>query len=252
MMPLRPAWLSSRPIAHRGLHDSGPARPENSLAAFDAAAQAGYPCELDVQLTHDGTLVVLHDYDLERATGVARPVATLTASDLASTRLFGGDQHVPTLTEVLECVDGRIPLQIELKRPRQTAPRALARAVLETLESHGGKRGQHGQYALSSFDPSTVYALRAARPGLPIGQISGLLRTADPVTRLIGRSMAANYLTHPDFISYELAALPSRVVAMWRRRGVIVLAWTVESPGDEIRARKHADHIIFSGFLPDI
>jgi glycerophosphoryl diester phosphodiesterase len=249
MMPLRPAWLSSRPIAHRGLHDNGSARPENSLAAFDAAAEAGYPCELDVQLTHSGTLVVLHDYDLERATGVARPVATLTAADLASTRLFGSDQHVPTLPEVLDCVDGRIPLQIELKRPRQSAPRALARAVLETLESH---RGKCGEYALSSFDPPTVYALRAARPGLPIGQISGLLRTSGPVTRLIGRSMAANYLTHPDFISYELAALPSRIVAMWRRRGVIVLAWTVESPDDEIRARKHADNIIFSGFLPDI
>jgi glycerophosphoryl diester phosphodiesterase len=90
MMPLRPAWLSSRPIAHRGLHDGGTARPENSLAAFDAAAEAGYPCELDVQLTRSGTLVVLHDYDLERATGVKSAKAARYAVRIHETRARSG------------------------------------------------------------------------------------------------------------------------------------------------------------------
>lgn len=199
--PLRPAWLTSSPIAHRGLHDLEAGLPENSLAAFEA----GYPCELDVQLTNSGAVVILHDFDLGRATGVARPTVTLTAEDLPNTRLFGGGQHVPTLAQVIECV----------------------------------------------LDPVVVYALRITKSGFPIGQISGLLRTAGPLRRLVGRSLASNFFTRPDFISYELASLPSRIVEMWRDHGVTVLSWPIKSSDDERKAREYADNIIFSDFLPD-
>jgi glycerophosphoryl diester phosphodiesterase len=237
--PLRPGWLTSRPIAHRGLHDLAAGRPENSLAAFEAAAEAGYPCELDVQLTNSGELIVLHDADLTRVTGAARPSSTLTGGDLPRTRLFGGDQHVPTLAQVLERVDERIPLLIELKLGATADRRALVRGVLENL----GNR--NGQYALCSFDPGLLRFLRAERAGYPVGQISGLLKNAGPLRRLAGRTMAGNFLTHPDFISYELAGLPSRIVGMWRGRGVPVLAWTVKSADDERKARKYADNFIF-------
>lgn len=244
MLP-RPAWLTSSPIAHRGLHDLAAGRPENSLAAFEAAAAAGYPCELDVQLTSTGELIILHDFDLDRVAGVARPAATLTAADLPQTRLFGSNQHVPTLAQVTDVVRGRIPLLIELKRRSGTDPRALVSFVLDHLKTCDG------EYALSSFDPYLVYQLRRAKADFPVGQISGLLRTAGPVSRLAGRSLVSNFLTHPDFISYELAGLPSRIVRMWRRRGVAVLAWPVKSPEDEREARKYADNIIFSDFLPE-
>ena len=237
-------WLTSTPIAHRGLHDLQAGVPENSLAAFEAAAEAGYPCELDVQLTDSGELVVLHDFDLMRAAGLARPTESLTAGDLPGTRLFGTDQHIPTLAQVIDCVRGRIPLQIELKRRGKPAPRILARAVVDCLRDHDG------DYALSSFDPFVVYALRAAKPRYPLGQISGLLTTAAPGQRLLERSLVSNLFTRPDFISYELAGLPSRIVARWRERGAAVLAWTVRSPEDERQARKYADNIIFSDYLP--
>jgi len=238
------SWLTSRPIAHRGLYDAA-GRPENSLAAFEAAAAAGYPCELDVHLTGSGELVVLHDFDLGRATGNPRPVATLAAADLPGTRLFGSDQHVPTLAQVTECVAGRVPLLIELKRQGSANPRALVKGVLRHLETCDG------EYALSSFDPVLVYFLRTSKAGYPVGQISGLLRTAGPVKRLIGRSLIGNFLTRPDFMSYELAGLPSLIVGAWRRRGVPVLAWPVRSPADELQARKYADNIIFSDFRPE-
>jgi glycerophosphoryl diester phosphodiesterase len=237
--PLRPAWLTSRPIAHRGLHDLAAGRPENSLAAFEAAAEAGYPCELDVQLTDSGALIVLHDVELTRTTGVARPSATLTAAELPGTRLFGGDEHVPTLAEVLERVGQRIPLVIELKRGAATDPLALVRGVVESLG------GRAGRYAVCSFDPVLVRLLRTEGAEYPVGQISGLLRSERPVRRLAGRTMAGNFLTHPDFISYELAGLPSRIVDRWRGRGVPLLTWTVKSAEDEAKARKYADNFIF-------
>jgi glycerophosphoryl diester phosphodiesterase len=242
--PLRPAWLTSRPIAHRGLHDLAAGRPENSLAAFAAAAEAGYACELDVQLTDSGELIVLHDADLARVTGAARPSTTLTAGDLPRTHLFGGDQHVPTLAQVLDRVGGRIPLLIELKRGASANPRALVRGVLDALGN------QSGQYALSSFDPALLRLVRAERAAYPVGQISGLLKSQGPVRRLAGRTMVGNFVTRPDFISYELAALPSRIVDAWRGRGVPVLAWTTKSAADERKARKYADNFIFD-VLPE-
>lgn len=243
---VRPTWLTSTPMAHRGLFNLAAGVPENSLAAFDAAAQAGYPCELDVHLTNSGELVVVHDFDLRRATGVARPTETLTAGDLVETRLFGTDQQVPTLAQVIDCVRRRIPLQIEIKRRSKPDARVLAGAVLD------GLRGADGDFALSSFDPLVVFWLRAAKPRFPIGQISGLLTTASPWDRFLGRNLVGNFVTRPDFISYELAGLPSRSVAMWRERGAPVLAWTVKSPEDERKARQYADNIIFEDYLPAV
>jgi hypothetical protein len=57
--------------------------------------------------------------------------------------------------------------------------------------------------------------------------------------------MVGNFVTRPDFISYELAGLPSRIVDAWRGRGVPVLAWTTKSAADERKARKYADNFIF-------
>lgn len=248
MTPLtrRPAWLTSAPIAHRGLHDLAAGRPENSLAAFEAAAQAGYPCELDVRLTRGGELIVLHDSGLSRATGLPGRAAALTAADLPGTRLFGTSEPIPTLAQVIDWVRGRIPLQIEIKRDPGDDPRTLTAAVLAALrEAGGGER-----YAISSFDPFVVRQLRAARSPYPVGQISGLLDSRPLLARLAGRWLAASFLTRPDFLSYELAGLPSPVVRWWRRRGIPVLAWGVTSPEDEARARDHADNIIFDGFLP--
>lgn len=245
MAPLtRPAWLTSTPIAHRGLHDLGAGRPENSLAAFDAAAEAGYPCELDVQLTDSGELIVLHDFDLSRATGRAGRTAALTAEDLPGTRLFGTGQQVPALAQVLDCVRGRIPLQVEIKRAPGSDPKALATAVIAAL------RRSEQEHAISSFDPFVVRQLKAAGSPYAVGQISGLLGSEPLLRRLAGRYMILNAVTRPDFISYELAALPSPVVDFWRRRGTPVVSWGVKSRADETRARQHADNIIFDGYLP--
>ena len=106
--------------AHRGLH--GPGVPENSLAAFRRAAEAGYGAELDVHLTRDGRLVVIHDGDLERMCGVPGRVAEKTAEELAALRLAGSEEHIPLLEEVLPCLpDGR--RWWWSGRPTGTAPR---------------------------------------------------------------------------------------------------------------------------------
>jgi glycerophosphoryl diester phosphodiesterase len=63
-----PAWLTARPIAHRGLHDRARGVIENSLAAADAAVAGAYAIECDVQISRDGEAIVFHDETLERLT----------------------------------------------------------------------------------------------------------------------------------------------------------------------------------------
>ena len=213
------SWLTEKPVAHRGLHDAEKGRPENSLAAFEAAAEVGYPIELDVHLTLGGELAVLHDWDDE----------------------LGAE--APRLGEVLDLVAGRVPVMIELKQHGGVLPSWLVAAVIEELE------GRQGKYALSSFDPEVVQeAWLGAQGRYPVGIISGRLRSAGPEQKLANWASLAG--EQADFISYELDALPDQVVAAWRELGVPVLAWTVTSPEDEALARMHADGIIFDGYVP--
>ncbi|WP_269843278.1 glycerophosphodiester phosphodiesterase family protein, partial [Brevirhabdus pacifica] len=79
------------PLAHRGLHDRAQGRPENSLAAFRAAIEAGFGIELDVQPSADGRAMVFHDETLDRLTARKGPVAALPAEELGRIPLSGGE-----------------------------------------------------------------------------------------------------------------------------------------------------------------
>lgn len=239
-----PQWLTAVPIAHRGLHDPANGIPENSLAAFAAAIRHGFPCELDVRLSSDGHLVVIHDADLARLTGTPGPVSARTAAELGALRLDGTEHGIPRLTEVLELTDGRVPLLIETKHAGPFDHRELEAVLLDRL------RGYRGEVAVHSFDPVAVFRLRRLGIRCPLGQISGTLPNAGPIRRFLGRSLVTNFLTRPDFLSYELAGLPARAAAYWRRRGLPVLAWPVGSAAQASRAHESADNIIFSGFVP--
>lgn len=91
-----PGWeqLTGVRYAHRGLH-ALPHAPENSLTAFRRAAEAGYGAELDVRLTADGRLAVVHDGELSRLCGRAGVVEAMTAEELARCRLCGTEEQIP-------------------------------------------------------------------------------------------------------------------------------------------------------------
>ena len=80
-----PAWLTEKPIAHRGLHSE--VSPENSMAAFISAADNKYPIELDVHLTKDGKIVVFHDSNIKRMCGEDKLISELNYAELKEYRL---------------------------------------------------------------------------------------------------------------------------------------------------------------------
>lgn len=242
----RSRWLVSRPIAHRGLYDEARGRPENSLPAFEYAAARGVPIELDVQLARDGLLVVVHDTNLARVAGFDAPVAEVDRADLRRLRIGSSGEPIPTLADALAAVAGRVPIVVDVRRWRAGRSADLERAVAAEVN------GYSGELALQSFDPLAVFRLRRLAPDRSVGQASGLLRSAGRVAGAVGRSMVTNFVTRPDFVSYELAALPSRYPEFWRRRGVPLLAFTVSSAAVETRAGELADNFFFSGYLPDV
>ena len=118
-IPLPPVFLTT-PLAHRGYHNAALRHPENAVSAFQAAIDAGYGIELDVQLCRDGQAVVFHDDTLDRMTARSGAVREYTAAELGLIRLRDSDDFIPTLAQVLQLVDGKVPLLIEIKEDRKS------------------------------------------------------------------------------------------------------------------------------------
>lgn len=226
-------WLIERPVAHRGLHD-GHARPENSLAAFEAAVAGGYAVECDVHLSADDVPMVFHDSSLGRLTDEAGPLHTRRAEDLARLTLLGTGERIARLTDLLDMVAGRVPILIEMKRGRRD--RALAEGVARTI------RGYDGPLAVMSFGSALLRYARRAMPDTARGLVAegGRERLALHV------GVAATHGV--DFVAYDVNALPSTFVRLVRSRGLPTLSWTVRSPSDADRAYAHVDQIIFETF----
>ena len=95
-------WLS----AHRGLHDNAPQAPENSMAAFRKAVDAGFGIELDIQLTKDKIPVVFHDFTLKRVCGGEGKICDYNYEDLQQFHQSESTEKIPNIEEVLPMPDG--------------------------------------------------------------------------------------------------------------------------------------------------
>lgn len=245
-----PAWLTARPVAHRALHDAGRGVIENTPSAVDAAFARNYAIEVDIQLSADGEAMVFHDDTLERLTTGTGFAKDFTVAQLQATPLKGTSDRMMTLTELLVRVAGRVPLVIELKS-HFNGDTAIAARAAELLSTYDGPA------ALMSFDPDLVTASRLHAPGIPRG-ITMEHRYDDPEWDVLTpeQKFAWGNLLHfprtrPDFIAHYVKELPSAAVSLARRTtGLPILTWTVRTPEDRATADRHADQMIFEGFLP--
>lgn len=229
------ARLIALPFAHRGLHGDG--RPENSLAAFEAAIERGHGIELDVRLTLDGRAAVFHDEALDRLTGAQGMVARLTSDELKALELRGGGgERIPILEDVLVLVHGRVPLLIELKAPRASAARLCA-TVARTLHGYLGPVG------VMSFNPEVGdwFAHRSLR------RLRGLVVSEQDKKGLRGRieRWVGVRRARPDFLACDIRDLPSAFAARQRARGLPILTWTVRGEAQRAVAAEHADQIVY-------
>jgi len=216
--------------AHRG---ASMRAPENSLAAFREAHEAGaHYVELDVQRTRDGTIVVIHDGDLMRMGSDPRKVKDLTlaeiqAIDIGSKRgpQYAGER-VPTLAEVIDFARGRFRVNIELKY--NVPDPQLAAAVVDLLREVRFL----DQVVITSLDHSSLQQVERLQPSLETGLI---------VTAAVGNVIK----TDTDFVSLNSARATASLVGQARAAGKKVHVWTVNKPEVMLRMiERDVDNII--------
>jgi len=242
-------WLTARPIAHRGYHDSRAGCVENTLPAAAAAIERGFGIECDLRLGADGAVVVFHDETLDRLTFETGAIRHKTLDELKAARFRDGEARIPTLEALLDVIDGRVPLLAELKSD-WSGVRDLEVAAAHILAEYVGP------VAVLSFDPASMAAMRRLAPALPRGLITdGFARDRWPslsaATRVFNRALLSAPRVLPSFVACGIAARPGMAPLILRHvLGLPVLAWTVASEADRAVVSRWADQIVFEGFDP--
>lgn len=243
------ALFRRRAIAHRGLHDHRHGIIENTATAFRAAVSAGYAIETDIQAAAGGEPVVFHDKTLDRLTERQGLVRDFTARQLQSLPMRGTRDSILSLAEFLQLIDGRTPLFLEIKSAGGS-DRTLERNIAAMLAHY------RGPAAVMSFDPASMEAMKHLAPQIPRGFSAMAFwndgkRNLSWLNRFRLTHMLDAWRVKPDFLTYEVGALPSVADALRRRfPDLPLLTWTVRTAEDRRKARLYADGIIFEGFAP--
>lgn len=242
-------WLTTRPVAHRGLHDASRGVIENTASAFAAAIAGGYGIECDVQLSRDGEAMVHHDEALGRLTEGQARLADLSATELAAVPFRQTPDRMLTLGGLCDLVAGRVTLLVEIKS-RFDGDLRLTRRVAEVLA------GYSGPAAAMSFDPAPIACLRETAPQLTRGIVAERhYDHAEWAAMRPRQKRQLAFLTHaprtrPHFLAWSVKDLPAATPFIARLVGVPVLTWTVRGDNDRRRAAHFADQVIFEGWRP--
>jgi glycerophosphoryl diester phosphodiesterase len=245
-----PDWLTARPVAHRGLHDISRGIVENMPAAAQAAIDGNFAIECDIQLSSDGEAMVHHDNALGRLTEGSGALLGKTAAELKAVTFKNTPERMMTLGDLCALVAGRVPLVIEVKSHFDD-DRRLVKRMAEVLAAYDGPA------VGMSFDPDQVMALRELIPTRARGIVAEREYTpeewpeASPEQRRGMTHLRHACRSRPHFVAYWVDELPA--AAPWIARNVFglpLLTWTVRTPEQRARAARHADQMIFEGFLP--
>ena len=240
-MPEIGSFFAERPliIAHRGASDVA---PENTLAAFEAAIEAGADgVELDVTRCATGEIVVIHDDTVDRTTNGSGQVSglpfyalrELDAGSWSGSQYAG--QRVPTLQEVLDLLLHRARVNIEIKSDfvpkiigRNLRGDGLEEEIAELIRS----RSMQQEVILSSFNPAALVRASRAAPEIP----RGLLYAPDlPLYLAKAWSLP---LVRPQALHPHHSLVTDKYVAWARRHGLRIAAWTVDDPEEMCRMAK--------------
>ena len=216
-------------LGHRGTGQTraGHPFPENSISSFLAAMDAGADgLSLDVEITLDGQLVVMHDDTLDRTSNCTGCVSAMTFDEIRAYRLLDGagaetDERPPTLLEVYSAIGGNAIIDVELKvfgsecLTDTTGPAELVAAVLDEVTLIGGE----DRTIFSSFDETVAGLVKTTRPGY----YSALL-SSNPGSELVEKALSLKQdAIHPLF------SVSAETVEAALAAGLQVNVWTVNT-----------------------
>ena len=220
-------------IAHRGARGY---EPENTLKSFQKALDLNADgIELDVHLSSDGHLIVIHDETIDRTTNGKGSVNTFTLAEL-KTFLIDDQYEIPTLKEVFDLVNKKCLINIELKGL------GTADKVADLIEEYiADKNWNYGHFIVSSFNWDLLRETSNLNSNIAIG----VLTEEDVEKALAFAEVIEAHAIHPD---YQLLNLEN--VQKMQEKGFLVLPWTVNNPEDIQKIKSYQVDGIISDF-PD-
>ncbi len=220
-------------FAHRGLHGNGV--PENSMKAFSLAVENGFGIELDIHLTKDKKIVVIHDDDTSRVCGKKLVIEDSIYSDLCELSLENTNEKIPTFEEVLKLVNGKVPLLVELKsKGMETALCPYAAGMLDSYK---------GEYCIESFNAFVVSWFSKNRKNVVRGQLSANIKTIggdnlkDKLFGFLLTNLLTNFIARPHFIAYNYKNASNLSVQICKNLfKTPIFAWTLRGTKEQKNA----------------
>ncbi len=233
-------FLLSNLIAHRGYHSEKDSIPENSLPAFIKAIENNYIIELDLHILKDGNVVVFHDDNLNRMTGLNKNIKDTTYDEIKDLRLKNTNNFIPLFEDVLNLVNGKVPIIVEFKYDVKAG--ILEKATMDILKNYNGK------FVVKSFSPLSVLYIKKHYPDV----IRGFLSSGMDSEKCFIKKwfLTSNFLIkflNVDFLSYDINSLPNKNVEKFRKNHT-VLGWTARNKDDFEKGKKYCDNLICENF----
>ncbi len=237
-MDIFESWITTTPIANRGLHNDE--LPENSLGAINKAIEKGYGVCVDVRALADNTIVVFHDETLGRMTGTDGFINNCNYKDIEDLCLAKTNEKIPTLTQVLETVNGKVPVLIDIRNMDKVSYEKYVWKILQ---------GYKGEYAVVSANPYSLEWFKLNAPKVKRGQVSSFYKNSDlPFSvRFAYKRLKLNKdVSEPNFIIYRCDDLPNKYVKKYKH--LPLLAYHVNSKEAFEKVKKHVNNVVFEGF----
>jgi glycerophosphoryl diester phosphodiesterase len=239
----RPEWYLNKPIIHRGLHNIFEGVVEHSRTAITRAIAAGLPIEVDIQNSADDGNFIFHDFVLHKLTNGKGEFREVKSDVIRSFSLIHTqNEPIMTLEELLELVDGRVPIMIEFKNREVVIPPGIAEAarILSLYK---------GQFAVQAFSPILMEWFYERYPKFTRGFITSdtdILEARDHYLLCMLRNRIK-----PHFLAHEMSLRNCWTFQWIFEQDLPILAWTVRDDDDWNVARTFADNIVFEFIAPD-
>ncbi len=205
-------------IAHRGIHDNI-TTPENSISSFKKAIDKNLPIEFDIQLTKDNKLVIFHDDNLKRMTGVDKFIQEMNFDEVRKLKLLNTNESIPTFKEVLDLVNKKVLLDIEIKNTNKK--KQVVELVLKELENY------KGEVYLKSFNPIIVKQIKKKTDKYKLGLLITDKYNINIVDFIFKTNLPIYYLK-PDFLAIKKTMLTKKYYKHFKDHYNIFI-WTIKT-----------------------
>jgi len=220
-------------VAHRGIHNNLDI-PENSILAFKKCLELDTAIELDIQLTNDNELIVFHDDNLKRMTGIDCLLKELSFDEIRNLNLLDTNEKLPTLQEVLKLVNGKVLIDIEVKNTKRI--KEISKILIETLSNY------KGEVIIKAFNPKIIRTLRKLNKTYTYGLLM-MKKYPKKIQTLIMSSNLILLYCRPNFLAIPKGLSKTTRFKKLRKKYPIYI-WTIKNINEIDTYKKYGDHYI--------